>query len=59
MWVEEDVCEPVNLYGQTKLDMENLIKEKMRCYVILRSSMIYGPPVPYLPIKKLHYAQFI
>jgi len=40
---EESKCEPISIYGQTKLDAERLIKKYDIPWVIVRSSLIYGP----------------
>ncbi|XP_078148508.1 NAD(P)-binding Rossmann-fold superfamily protein [Carex rostrata] len=40
---EEDETIPVNMYGKSKVAAEKLITEKYENYVILRSSIIYGP----------------
>lgn len=38
---ENDVCSPVNYYGKTKLCSENIIKQNISNYTIIRTSMIY------------------
>ncbi|XP_068646191.1 uncharacterized protein [Aristolochia californica] len=53
---EVDETVPVNMYGKSKLAAEEFIRANYRNYVILRSSIIYGPqtisPVPKsLPIQ--------
>eukprot|EP01024_Parvocaulis_polyphysoides_P064443 TRINITY_DN7494_c0_g1_i1.p2 TRINITY_DN7494_c0_g1~~TRINITY_DN7494_c0_g1_i1.p2 ORF type:complete len:261 (-),score=21.47 TRINITY_DN7494_c0_g1_i1:267-932(-) len=58
-WSEQDKCEPVNGYGQTKLEAEQFIMKEWRQYVILRSSIIYGPPPPYRPVDRMLFLQFI
>ncbi|KAJ1694601.1 hypothetical protein LUZ63_011299 [Rhynchospora breviuscula] len=40
---EEDETIPVNIYGKSKVAAEKLISETFQNYVILRSSIIYGP----------------
>jgi len=45
-WTEEDTCSPVNQYGLSKLEAERYIVANWRNYVILRSSIIYGPDQP-------------
>ena len=40
---ESAECKPVNVYGSTKLQGENLIRERWPNHIILRSSAIYGP----------------
>ena len=39
---EEDVAEPINVYGQTKLDGELAIKQHLNKYFILRTSWLYS-----------------
>ncbi|XP_045800267.1 methionine adenosyltransferase 2 subunit beta [Trifolium pratense] len=53
---EEDIAIPLNVYGKTKVAAEKFISENCPNFVILRSSIIYGPqtlsPVPKsLPIQ--------
>lgn len=40
---EDAPCKPVNVYGQTKLEAEELIRREWQHHVILRASAIYGP----------------
>ncbi|KAH7429580.1 hypothetical protein KP509_09G057100 [Ceratopteris richardii] len=40
---EDDEAKPVNTYGRSKLEAEQLIMETWHNYAILRSSIIYGP----------------
>ena len=40
-YLENDVCSPINYYGKTKLCSENIIKENISNYTIIRTSMIY------------------
>jgi dTDP-4-dehydrorhamnose reductase len=39
---EDDPTEPVNYYGQTKLDGENFIKQLNRKHYIIRTAWLYG-----------------
>ena len=39
---EDDATGPVNLYGQTKLDGEELIKELLEEHLIIRTSWVFG-----------------
>jgi nucleoside-diphosphate-sugar epimerase len=43
---EESKCEPITIYGRTKLDAEGLIKECNIPWVIVRAPIIYGPHQP-------------
>ncbi|HVO66020.1 MAG TPA: NAD(P)-dependent oxidoreductase [Syntrophales bacterium] len=43
---EESECEPLTIYGKTKLDAEGLIKESYIPWVIVRAPIIYGPYQP-------------
>merc|ERR1712031_102144 len=44
--VDEAVdAQPINVYGRTKLDMENAVKDAFANFVILRLSFVYGPGV--------------
>lgn len=38
---EDDPC-PINIYGRTKLEAENIVKEKMKKYLIVRTAQLYG-----------------
>jgi dTDP-4-dehydrorhamnose reductase len=39
---EEDKPRPLNIYGQTKLQAENIIKSNLKQYLILRVSWLFG-----------------
>lgn len=39
---EEDRPSPVNIYGRTKLEAENIVREKMEEYLIVRTAQLYG-----------------
>ena len=41
-YTEESIARPVNYYGETKLICEKLIKEKLKDYIILRPTILYG-----------------
>ena len=43
---DSDAPNPLNVYGQTKLEMERLLQDHPHC-VILRSSIILGPKAPF------------
>ncbi|CAG9460551.1 unnamed protein product, partial [Pedinophyceae sp. YPF-701] len=55
---EGDACEPVNEYGRSKLLAEEYIRAHWSNHVILRSSIIYGPP-PTVPVGRGLFLQFI
>ena len=40
---EESECEPITIYGKTKLEAEQLIKKHSISWVIVRAPVIYGP----------------
>ncbi len=39
---EEDQPNPINVYGQAKLDMENYIKSNLDRFLIIRTANVYG-----------------
>jgi dTDP-4-dehydrorhamnose reductase len=41
-WQETDMCDPVSIYGQTKLEGERLIQASGARHFILRTSWVYG-----------------
>ena len=41
-FLESDTCQPVNYYGETKLEAEKIIQSKLDDYIIIRPSMLYG-----------------
>jgi dTDP-4-dehydrorhamnose reductase len=41
-WREEDVCDPLNIYGATKLEGERLIQASGCRHLIFRTSWVYG-----------------
>ncbi|MGO8988663.1 MAG: NAD-dependent epimerase/dehydratase family protein [bacterium] len=43
---EESECEPLTIYGKTKLDAEELIKKTDIPWVIIRAPVIFGPFQP-------------
>ncbi|GAB4821130.1 hypothetical protein N2152v2_008176 [Parachlorella kessleri] len=58
-WYKEDTqCKPVNAYGLSKVDGEEAVRQRWRRHVILRSSIIFGPPPP-APVKRGLFLQFI
>ena len=44
MWLEADACAPVNAYGRSKAAAEAQVRSAWARHVILRPSIIYGPP---------------
>lgn len=55
---EEDETKPVNVYGRSKLEAEQVIMKSWPNYVILRSSIIYGPE-PIVQVQKSLPLQWI
>ncbi|NOY09695.1 MAG: SDR family oxidoreductase [Spirochaetes bacterium] len=45
LYKEEDIPEPLHFYGKTKIASENIIRETIDNYVIIRPSLIMGLPV--------------
>lgn len=43
---EESECDPMSIYGKTKLAAEELIKKSNIRWVIVRSTVVYGPHQP-------------
>ena len=43
---EESECEPLTIYGKTKLDAEQLVKKSNIPWVIVRAPVIFGPSQP-------------
>ena len=41
-WREDDVCDPLNVYGSTKLEGERLIQASGCRHLIFRTSWVYG-----------------
>lgn len=39
---EEDEPHPINEYGKQKLEVENIIKENLNNYLIIRTTVVYG-----------------
>jgi dTDP-4-dehydrorhamnose reductase len=44
MYSEEDLAAPVNYYGQTKLEAEELVKQYPFAWSIVRTVLVYGHP---------------
>lgn len=41
-WLEDDLAEPVNTYGRTKLAGERLVRDSGAAFLILRTSWVYS-----------------
>jgi dTDP-4-dehydrorhamnose reductase len=62
LYTETSPTHPVNVYGETKLAMEQILQQQDKTpMVILRSSIILGPKAPILPEQThdtfLHFCQ--
>ncbi|EFN51622.1 hypothetical protein CHLNCDRAFT_140037 [Chlorella variabilis] len=55
---EDAELRPVNTYGRTKADGEAEVALRWRRHVILRPSIIFGPPPPN-PIRRGQFLQFV
>lgn len=58
MYREDAELRPVNKYGQQKVEGERLVASRWPRHVILRPSIIYGPP-PRNPIRRGLFLQYI
>ena len=58
---ESDACDPVNEYGRSKVEAERFLLDGRYAQnvVILRSSMIYGPPPPTAPVSRALFLQWM
>ena len=45
MYKEEDETNPVNYYGKTKIEAEELVKDYEHGWAIVRTVMVYGKPI--------------
>ena len=45
MYKEDDDTGPVNYYGKTKLEAEELVKDYEHSWAIVRTVMVYGRPI--------------
>jgi dTDP-4-dehydrorhamnose reductase len=45
MYTEEDEARPVNYYGRTKLEAEELVKDYEHGWAIVRTVLVYGKPL--------------
>mmetsp|Transcript_22484 Transcript_22484/g.31275 ORF Transcript_22484/g.31275 Transcript_22484/m.31275 type:complete len:314 (+) Transcript_22484:102-1043(+) len=57
--IEADAGAPVNTYGKSKLEAEQLIQDCWPNHVILRSSIIYGCPPPFTPVPRPLFLQWM
>ena len=46
LYTEEDVPDPVNYYGVTKLESESAVTDYCRNYAVVRVEVVYGIPLP-------------
>lgn len=52
LWHEDDPTNPVNAYGESKVAAERHLQENYPNHAILRSSIIYGPQAPLMPVGR-------
>lgn len=45
LYKEDDICQPVNFYGKTKLEAEDAVREYDYDWTIVRTSLVYGKPL--------------
>ncbi|KIY95787.1 dTDP-4-dehydrorhamnose reductase [Monoraphidium neglectum] len=57
-WSEADPTAPVNAYGRSKLEAEEIIRARWPRAVVLRASLIYGPQPPF-PVGRPLFVQFV
>lgn len=58
-WKESDPTDPINEYGKSKLAAEQEIQARWPNYIILRSSIIYGPQPPGASVGRALFLQFV
>lgn len=59
-WSESDTPNPINAYGRSKLEAEQLLQESWPGrFVALRSSLIYGPEPPLAAVNRPLFLQFV
>lgn len=56
-YIEDDEPNPVNVYGQTKLAGEQAIQASTDCYMIFRTSWVYGARRTNFMLKVLSWAK--
>ena len=56
-WAETDTPAPLNIYGQTKLEGEQLVAQQCQHYLILRTSWVYAARGGNFAKTMLHLAQ--
>lgn len=57
-WTEDCETKPINAYGRSKLEAEQVIQARWSSHVILRSSIIFGPQSP-VPVPRPLFVQFL
>jgi len=57
---EDDEPNPINMYGKTKLESENIIKSKLKNYLIVRTAQLYGTGMAeqFLKLRRLPKATY-
>lgn len=59
-WSEADSADPVNAYGRSKLEAEQMLQQQWPGkFVALRSSLIFGPDPPFASVDRSLFLQFV
>lgn len=59
-WSESDTPDPINAYGRSKLEAEQLLQQSWPGrFVALRSSLIFGPEPPLAAVDRPLFLQFV
>lgn len=58
-WWSEEEAGPINAYGRSKVAGEELVLRRWRNSVVLRPSLIFGPPPPFFPVSRNLFLQWM